>query len=337
MKAIQMTSFGIDGLQLKEIPQPAINQKQVLIRVKAVSLNYLDLLVVKGIFNNQLPLPHIPITDVCGIVEQVGNKVTKFKIGDEVIPIFIRSWEKGVPTFQELEYKERPSLGMQGYMTEYIAVNENELVNKPKNYTFEEASTLPIAALSAWKGVQKLELKTGNKILIYGTGGVATFALLFAKAAGLNVFIVGKNDKNLTKMKKLGAHKVYNALTQTNWKEEVLKDTQGNGIDGIYETIGGENINNSLDLIAIQGKITCVGLIKGFYMNINAGALLWKQAKIIGIECGSKKDVQEMIEAIEVNKINPLIEKVFSFEEAQKAFQHLDRGGHFGKIIIKVD
>jgi NADPH:quinone reductase-like Zn-dependent oxidoreductase len=335
MKAIQMTSFGIDGLQLQEIPKPTVNSTQLLIRVKAASLNYLDLLVTKGVFNNQLPLPHIPITDVSGIVEQVGDKVTKFKVGDEVIPAFIRLWKKGIPTFEELSYSQRPSLGMQGYMAEYITVDQNELVHKPIGYSFEEAATLPIAGLSAWNGVKKLALQTGDSILIYGTGGVATFALLFAKAAGLKIFIAGRNDKNLAEMKKLGAHKIYNVSTQTNWKDEVLKDTKGKGINGIYETVGGENINHSLDLITIGGKITCVGLIQGFSMNINAGTLLWKQAQIIGIECGSTQDVQEMIEAIETNKIKPVIEKIFPLENTQEAFLHLERGGHLGKIIIQ--
>ena len=336
MKAVQISKFGIDGLSINDIEKPGITDSQLLIKVIAASLNSLDLLVVKGIFNSQLPLPHIPISDVAGTIEKVGKNVTKFKVGDDVISTFIRLWQRGNATFEQLAWRLRPSLGIQGYLSEYIAVDETDMVLKPAGLSFQEASTLPIAALSAWNGIKYLNLFAGNTILIYGTGGVSTFAALFAKASGYKVFVAGKNDNNLHQMAALGADKVFNTNTDKNWKENLMKETHGKGVDGIYDSIGGENINNSLDVIAFRGKITTVGLINGFTISINAGTLLLKQANIIGLECGSTEDLEALIQSMTINKIIPVISKKFLLAQTQEAFAHLDKGGHFGKIVIEL-
>ena len=336
MKALQITKFGIDGLVINEIEKPNITDNQVLIKVKAASLNYLDLLVIKGIFNDQLPLPHIPVTDVSGTIEAIGKNVKNFKVGDDVIPTFIRLWQKGNPTFEQQDFSFRPSLGMQGYLSEYIAIQETDMVLKPADLSFQEASTLPIAALSAWNGIKYLNLFAGDTVLLYGTGGVSTFATLFSKANGYKVFVVGKNEENLQKMKTLGADMIFNINTTTNWKEILMKETHGKGVDGIYDSVGGENLNNSLDVIKFRGKITNVGLINGFTISLNAGTLLWKQAQLIGIDCGSTEDLEALIQCISVNKIKPAISKVYSLIQFKEAFEHLDKGGHFGKIVIEL-
>ncbi|RZJ52355.1 MAG: NAD(P)-dependent alcohol dehydrogenase [Flavobacterium sp.] len=334
MKVAQITEFSIDGITINEIEKPKIKDNQVLIRVKSASLNYLDLLVVKGIFNDQLRLPHIPVTDVSGIITEVGKDVKHFKIDDHVIPTFIPLWKKGIPTLQQLSWELRPSLGPQGFLAEYIAVDETDLVLKPEKLSFAEASTLPIAALSAWNGIKFLNLFAGNTVLIYGSGGVATFATLFAKANGYKVYVAGKNDTTLEKMLTIGADQVFN-ISNTNWKKDILDATQGKGVDGIYDSIGGENLNNSLDLIAVRGKITTVGLINGFSIPLNTGTFLLKQAHLIGVECGSEEDMKEMIQAITINAIQPVISAVFPFSETKRAFEHLDNGGHFGKVVIE--
>jgi NADPH:quinone reductase-like Zn-dependent oxidoreductase len=336
MKAVQIKEFGIKGLVLNEVEKPVITDNQILIKVKAASLNYLDLLVVKGIFNNQLQLPHIPVTDVSGIIESVGKNVKKFKAGDEVISTFIPLWQKGNACFEQLAFNLRPSLGKQGYLAEYIAVDENDIVLKPANLSYQEASTLPIAALSAWNGIKYLNLFAGNTVLLYGTGGVSTFATLFSKANGYKVFVVGKDDENLQKMKSLGADIVLNLNTDKDWKESIMNQTNGKGVDGIYDSIGGDNLNNSLDVISFRGRITTVGLINGFTISLNAGTFLWKQAHLIGLECGSTEDLQTVINCISINKIKPVISKTYSLTQFKDAFEHLDKGGHFGKIVIEM-
>lgn len=334
MKALQMTSFSLDGLRLNEKERPKITPQQVLIKVRAASINYLDLLVIKGIFNDQLPLPHIPLTDVAGVIEEVGDEVKNFKPGDEVIPIFMRGWDKGKVKLEDIAYHNRPSLGIQGYAQEYLAINANELVKKPKSLSFLEAATLPIAATSAWNGIKNFDLHPGNTVLLYGTGGVTTFAALFAKARGLKIYVAGLKDKQLKKMKNIGAYKTYNVRSNINWKEDLMQETNGQGVDGIYESVGGENINNSFDVIGFKGRITYVGLVNGFEVNANIGSFVWKQAQLIAMECGSKEDLQHIVNAIDANNIKPQIDRTFKLEDYADAFAHLEKGGHFGKIVI---
>jgi NADPH:quinone reductase-like Zn-dependent oxidoreductase len=337
MKTLQIQSFGIDGLQLGDVEKPRVKADQILVKVKALSLNYLDLLVVKGIFNDQLPLPHTAGSDVSGTVEEVGPNVTRFKVGDAVIPTFIKLWRKGEATFEELPWNLRPGLGVQGYFAEYIVVGQDDAVLKPNSLSYLEASTLPIAALSAWNGIRYLGLKQGDPVLLYGTGGVSTFATMFAKVAGLRIFVAGLDDALLLKMKSLGAHHVYNVRKNIRWKDEIMSETYGKGIKGVYESVGGENINHSLSVLSFRGKITYVGLINGFSMNVNVADFVWKQAHLIGMECGSMEDLENLITSIEINNIRPVIEKVFTFDQIKEAFEYLQAGGHFGKIVVKLD
>ena len=335
MKALQVEQFSLEGVKLNEIPKPGIRPDQVLIKVRAASLNYLDLLVVKGIFNDQLPLPHIPLTDISGVVEEVGSEVEDFKVGDGVIPVFMRGWNKGKVELRNIAYEHRPSLGVPGYAQEYLAIHADELIKKPNNLTFEEASTLPIASTSAWNGVKYLGLNPGDSVLLYGTGGVATFAARFAKVRGLKIFVAGLDDEQLEKMKGLGAYKTYNVKKEANWKEDLVEETGGQGVDGIYESVGGNNLANSFEVIRFQGKITYVGLVLGFDINVDISQFLWRQAQVIGMECGSKEDLQDIAKAIEVHAIQPVINKVFELDDYRQAFAYLEKGGHFGKIVIR--
>ena len=305
MKALQITSFGIDGLAVNEIEQPQIAENQVLVRVKAATLNYLDLLVVKGVFNDQLPLPHIPLTDVAGEVAEVGSKVTKFKVGDAVIPTFIRRWTKGTPTLDELNYGDRPSLGMQGYMSEFLAVNEEDLVLNNAGLTHGEASTLPIAGLTAWNAIKYMNLQSGQSVLLYGTGGVASFACQFAKAQGVKVYVAGRKDASLEKMKGLGADQVYNVISNETWVEDLMADTGGFGVDGVFESVGGENVNKSLAAVKIMGHIVYIGLIDGFSSNMDITLLTWKQITLKGMEVGSTADFEDMMKSMKQNNIKP--------------------------------
>jgi NADPH:quinone reductase-like Zn-dependent oxidoreductase len=338
MKIIQLVdNFGIDHLKISEHPQPQTTSEQVLVRIEAVSLNYVDLLVIKGLLNPDLPLPYIPICDGAGVVEQVGEEVTAFKLGDKVTTTFIPDWVNGEPAALKTDYKTRPGLGnISGQLCEYKCFAVNQLISIPNNLTTAEASTLPIAGLTAWNALGYSNLKTDDTVLLHGTGGVSIFALQFAKAQGAKVIITSSSEAKLHKAKQLGADLTINYKSHSDWETAIHQMTNGKGVDVIIETVGGNNIERSLNALKMGGHISIIGLLDGFEAKINVLSLLHQHATIRGMEVGSKQDFAEMNRAIAVNDIHPVIDKIFPFEQAQQAFKYLDQGLHFGKVAIAI-
>jgi NADPH:quinone reductase-like Zn-dependent oxidoreductase len=339
MKIIQLVdNFGIDHLKISEHPQPQPTSEQVLVRIEAVSLNYVDLLVIKGLLNPDLPLPYIPICDGAGVVEQVGEEVTEFKRGDKVTTTFIPDWVNGEPTVLKTDYQTRQGLGnISGQLCEYKCFAVNQLIGIPNNLTTAEASTLPIAGLTAWNALGYSNLKTDDTVLLHGTGGVSIFALQFAKAQGAKVIITSSSEAKLHKAKQLGADLTINYKSHSDWETTVHQMTDGKGVDVIIETVGGSNIGRSLNVLKMGGHISIIGLLDGFEAKINVLSLLHQHATIRGMEVGSKEDFVEMNRAIAAENIHPVIDKIFPFEQAQQAFEYLDRGLHFGKVAIAID
>ncbi|MBD2102824.1 NAD(P)-dependent alcohol dehydrogenase [Leptolyngbya sp. FACHB-261] len=336
MKTIELhDTFGINGLQLTEQPQPRPSQAEVLVKLEAVSLNYVDLLVVKGLLNSNLPLPYIPVSDGAGVVEQVGEGVTAFKPGDRVVTTFIPDWLNGKPTPQETDYATRQGLGqVPGQLSEYKSFQSNQLIHSPANLSTLEASTLPIAGLTAWNALGYGNLQAGETVLLHGTGGVSIFALQFAKARGARVIITSSSDAKLKQAQALGADYLINYKNTPDWEGLVHQFTEGEGADVIVETVGGQNLQRSLNVVRMGGCIPIVGLLDGFNTNINTLTLLHQQATIRGMEVGSTQDFETMNQAIEVHDIHPVIDKVFPIEQTQQAFEYLDQGLHFGKVVI---
>ncbi|TGE22714.1 zinc-dependent alcohol dehydrogenase family protein [Hymenobacter metallicola] len=332
MQAFQLTQFGIDHLVPHAKPTPVPAPHEVLVRVQALSLNALDLMVIQG--SVPVKLPHLPICDAAGIVEALGNEVTTLAVGDEVTSVFFPQWKEGTPTAAQTDVSQRTGVGLPGYLAEYVAVPATHLVRKPANLTPLEASTLPIAGLTAWNALKYTQLTADQTVLVHGTGGVSLFALQFAKARGCRVALTSKDDAKLARARELGADFTFNYATQPNWLEELRDSTDGRGAEAVIETVGGENLNNSIKAVAIGGHIAIMGLLAGTQASINVPALLAKQARIIGMQVGSTEDFLAMSRAIESSDLHPVIGQVYSVPEIQEALRSLEAGRHFGKLCL---
>ncbi|MBE9169329.1 NAD(P)-dependent alcohol dehydrogenase [Pleurocapsales cyanobacterium LEGE 06147] len=334
MKVIQLQDdFGINHLQLAEKPKPSASTGEVLVKLEAVSLNYVDLLVVKGLLNPNLSLPYIPVADGAGVVEQVGEGVTAFQVGDSVVTTFIPDWFDGKPTAHATDYITRQGLGVvSGQLAEYKCFTTNQLIHSPTNLSALEASTLPIA--TAWNALQYANLQAGETVLLHGTGGVSIFALQFAKAQGAKVIITSSSNDKLKRAQQLGADFSIDYKTTSDWEAVVRQVTDGNGADVVVETVGGKNFQRSLNAVRIGGHISVVGLLDGFEARIDILSLLHQQVTIRGMEVGSKADFEAMNRAIVARHIHPAIDAKFTLEQARAAFEYLEQSQHFGKIVI---
>jgi NADPH:quinone reductase-like Zn-dependent oxidoreductase len=335
MKAITIQNgFGIEHLESIEVlkPQPATDE--VLVKVQAVSLNYVDLMVVTGKMNPNLPLPFVPGADGAGTVEQVGTDVTAFKPGDAVVTTFIPKWTSGAPTKQAVDYATRQGIGTPGQLSEYKIFKVDQLIKSPTNLSAVEASTLPVAGLTACNAVQYASVKLGDIVLLHGTGGVSIFALQFAKALGAHVIITSSSDAKLQRAKELGADYLINHHITPHWEEQVLSFTDDLGVDVVLETVGGKNLARSLSVLRTGGSISIMGLLGGSEMTIDALSLMERHATIRGMEVGNTQDFQSMNQAIEQHDLHPIIDRTFTFDEVREAFTDLEQGKHFGKIAI---
>ncbi|GJD17566.1 zinc-binding alcohol dehydrogenase [Rivularia sp. IAM M-261] len=337
MKTIELHDFGISNLKVNEQLIPVPKFGEVLVKIEAVSLNYVDLLVVKGLLNPNLELPYIPVCDGAGIVESIGANVTAFQPGDKVATTFIPNWISDNPTSQTTDYLTRQGLGnVAGQLSEYKIFQVNQLIKIPVNLSLVEASTLPIAGLTAWNALKYGNLQAGDTVLLHGTGGVSIFALQFVKALGAKAIITSSSDEKLEKAQKLGADFTINYKTTPDWENIIHKYTDEKGVDIVVETVGGSNLQKSLNILRMGGHISVVGLLNGFETSINTLALLHQQATIKGMEVGSTNDFIVMNQAIEAYNIHPVIDKVFTLEQTQAAFEYLEDGKHFGKVVIKL-
>jgi NADPH:quinone reductase-like Zn-dependent oxidoreductase len=336
MKAIALQNdFGIENLHLVEQPQPNPAHAEVLVKLEAVSLNYVDLLVIKGLLDRNISLPYIPVCDGAGIVEQVGKGVTAFQPGDKVVTTFIPDWLNGKPTADSTKYATRQGLGrIAGQLSEYKCFAVPQLIHSPANLSTIEASTLPIAGLTAWNALRYGNLQAGETVLLHGTGGVSIFALQFAKVRGAKAIVTSSSDDKLKRSQQLSADLLINYKTTLDWEPIVKQFTEGKGVDVVIETVGGQNLQRSLSALRMGGYISVVGLLDGFETSLNTLSLLHQQATIRGMEVGSTQDFATMNQAIEMHDIHPVIDKIFSLEQTQAAFEYLEQGQHFGKVAI---
>lgn len=328
---------GLSNLTLstvKEIPQPGPGQ--VLVKVHAVSLNYRDLLVAKGQYGLGVKENVVPCSDGAGEVIATGDQVTEFKVGDRVAGTFNQDHVAG-----DIANKYHSVLGgtADGTLAEYILLAEHGLVHIPAHLSYEEASTLPCAAVTAWNALYggSKPLLPGQTVLLQGSGGVSIFGLQIAVAGGARTIVTSSSDAKLEHAKKLGATYTINYKTTPNWEEEVLKLTNGQGVDHILEVGGPGTLGRSLTSIAPGGAITCIGFVAGGEESKNIPTLLlMKQATMRGIVVGSRVLFQELNNSLEANNIKPIVDKVFPFEKALEAFEYLESQKHFGKVVIKV-
>ncbi|WP_240375240.1 zinc-dependent alcohol dehydrogenase family protein [Bacillus piscicola] len=336
MKAWQLQGVGLEHLKLVDLPVPEPGPKQILVRVKAVSLNFRDGGIVDGSYLPELMVrPFIPVSDASGEVVSVGSKVTKFKKGDRVTSHMYYKWLDGSPNQNDIFTY---SIGgpSDGGLAEYILLNEDATVMTPVTFTNEEASTLPIAALTGWFSlVEYGKIKAGDTVLVLGTGGVSVYAVQFASALGARVIVTSSSNEKLEKVKALGAKDVINYVETPDWEKEVLKITEGKGVQHILEVVGGQSINHSLEALAFQGHIYVIGYLDNMLSEVKLRSIIEKQAQIQGINVGHRRAFEDMIKAFDELNIKPVIDTVYSFNQAHEAFEHLYKGA-FGKIVIKI-
>ena len=325
--------FGIENLTLTERPDPQLGPGQIAIRVKATSLNYRDLMTVKYGGMRGLNLPLIPLSDGAGEVVAVGEGVTRVKSGDRVAGIFFQSWLAGGPDTSRLA----AALGgaLDGMLAELVVLHEDGVVKIPDYMTYEDAATLPCAAVTAWQSMVTLgNMKAGETILILGTGGVSIFALQFAKAAGLRTIITSSSDEKLERTKQLGASDVINYKTTPEWGKKVLELTDGVGVDQVLEVAGAGTLVQSMEATRVGGFIGLIGILAGTEGEVNPIPVLMKSLRLQGVYVGSREMFEDMNTAMAVNQIKPVIDKVYPFEEAQEALKLMEGASHFGKIVI---
>ncbi len=338
MKAyeIQAGAKSLDDLKLIERPDPKAGPGGILVRVRAASLNYRDLLVVQGMyFSGSAAEKTIALSDGAGEVVAIGSGVTRFKVGDRVAGTFFRNWIDGPPS-GEL----RPSLGalgIDGMLAEFAVLDQNDAVAIPTNLSFEEAATLPCAGVTAWNALHTVGgIRSGQTVLAIGTGGVSMFAVQFGHAAGARIVITSSSDEKLARAKALGADILINYQRTPDWDAEVLKATGGRGADCVVEVGGAGTLARSLKSVAYAGKIALIGFVAGPQGDTNPQPLMRKGASLHGIFVGSRANFEAMNAAIDVNGIKPVIDRVFPFAEAPAAYSHLKSGSHFGKVVIRI-
>ena len=336
MKAWQRQGEGLNNIKRIELPIPSVGPNQILIKVKAVSLNYRDKAIVDGIYLPHLMTkPFVPVSDAAGEVAAVGTNVTKFSIGDRVISHLYTKWLNGTP---DEDYGPSAIGGPNdGGLAQYMLLEESATVKAPDNLTYEEASALPIAALTVWFSlVEYGKIKAGDTVLVLGTGGVSVSAVQIASALGAKVIATSSSNAKGEKIKALGATYVINYAENPDWEKEVLKLTNGEGAQHILEVVGGDNLNKSIEAVALQGNIYVIGFLKNMMAEVNLFTLLAKQARVQGIYVGHHKALKDVVKAFDQLNIKPVIDKVYSFDDAIQAYEHLNQGA-FGKVVIKID
>ena len=336
MKVVEIRdAFGLENLSVSERPDPQPGPGQVLLRMRAVSLNYRDLLTVRGHYNPKQPLPLIPCSDGVGEVLALGPGVSRVRPGERVMPIFAQRWLAGEPTKEA----GRSTLGgpLDGTLAESMVVHEDGLVRAPDHLSDEECAALPCAALTAWSAlVVKGSLGPGQTLLVQGTGGVSIFALQFGLMLGARVIVTSSSDEKLERAIELGAWAGINYKQQVEWGKEARRLTDGEGVDQIIEVGGGGTLAQSLAAIRMGGRISVIGILAGVATEINVIPLLMQQIRIEGVFVGHREGFESMNRAIALHRSHPVIDRVFRFDEAREAMEHMASGKHFGKICVKL-
>jgi NADPH:quinone reductase-like Zn-dependent oxidoreductase len=333
MRAWQIPSFGIDSLELVERPTPAPGPGEVLVKVRAVSFNYRDLLMIKGQYNPKLRLPRIPCSDGAGEVVAVGDGVSAFKPKDRVCGIFMQNWIDGPLTHA----KSKGALGgdIDGMLAERVVLKATGLVAIPEHLSFEEAATLPCAAVTAWNALAAGNLNPGATVLILGTGGVSIFALQLARLRGARVLGVSSSDQKLERAYALGLDGGLNYRETPDWDQWALDETGGEGVDLVVEVGGLGTIARSLRALRIGGVVAQVGVLSGAADPLPIPFILHKQARIQGIYVGSRRDFEDLNKAISLAVLRPVGEN-FNWSQAREVFHRMEEASHFGKLVLTV-
>lgn len=336
MKAWQITGTeGLASLKLVTLPQPSPGPGEVLVRIRATCLNYRDYMNVMGIKGVTGPVPRIPCSDGTGEVVEVGPDVTKWQPGDRIAAPFMPTWLDGGYT----QAHAAKALGgaVDGLLREFAVLPAASLLRIPDYLSFEEASTLPCAAVTAWDAlITRGGLQAGETVLILGSGGVSVFALQIAKLKGARLLATTSSDEKGRRLIALGADAVHNYKTDPAWDEWAIKQTGGLGVDRVIEIGGADTLNRSLKATRFGGHIALIGVLTGTSGEIQTVQILRKGIRLDGIYVGSRAMFADLLDAFSAAKVKPVIDSTFAFEQAPDAFRRIESGQHFGKIVITV-
>ena len=334
MKAIVIRNgFGLDNIAIEDRPDPVPEAGQVLVRVRAASLNYRDLMLAKGQYNPRLAFPRVLGSDCSGEVIAVGEGVAAYRVGDRVANTYMPLWIDGPisETFAKATYGSERD----GVLSELAVFDETAVVRIPGGLSFEEAATLPCAAVTAWNALTAANCGPGTTVLLQGTGGVSIFALQLSKALGATVLITSGHDDKLARALSLGADVGVNYRTNPDWEKWARQQTAGTGVDVVIEVGGAGTLDRSLKAVRYGGHVALIGVLAG-PGTFNPMSILMKAVRVQGVFVGSRAMFEAMNRVIESHAIRPVIDRVFPLAEATAAFRHLESGAHFGKVVVSV-
>jgi NADPH:quinone reductase-like Zn-dependent oxidoreductase len=333
MRAWIIPSFGIDNLQLVDRPEPTAGPGQVVVAVRAVSLNFRDLLIVRGQYNPRMALPRIPCSDAAGEVIAIGPGVTRAAVGDRVCGTFMQTWIAGRLT----DAAGRSALGgeIDGVLAERVLLSEEGVVKYPAHLSAEEAATLPCAAVTAWHALAEGGLRAGETVLLQGTGGVSIFALQIAKQFGARVLITSGHDEKLARAIQMGASVGVNYRTTPDWDKWARSQTGGVGVDHVVEVGGAGTLERSFKAVRTGGHIALIGVLAGTG-SVNPIPVLMRSLIVRGIFVGSREMFEDMNRAFDLHETHPIIDRVFDFDQFPTALRRLESGTHFGKMVVRV-
>ena len=335
LKAVRLTTPGsLDGLTLGSEATPEVGPRDVLVRLRAASLNFRDTIVVSGHYPGPLKPQGVPLSDGAGDVVAIGNQVQRIKVGDRVAGSCWTHWIAG-PFLQEY-HAHAIGMTQDGTLSEFVVLDENAVVRLPDYLTYGEAASLPCASVSAWSALTFGEpLTPGQTILTQGTGGVALIALQLAKSFGAKVISITSSDKKADILKELGADEVINYSKMPNWHQQVLDLTNGIGVDKIVEIGGEKTIEQSAACARIGGEIGLVGYVTGFGGGLPPLAIMVRSLLLKGISMGPRTTFEALLRAMAVTEIRPVIDSVYSFSDFKEAYRRLASGQHVGKVVIE--
>lgn len=327
-------AWSMEHVRLGTRPDPSVGRGQVRLKMLASAINYRDLMIpLRGYGSKQDTLPLILLGDGVGVVESIGESVTRVALGERVCPLFAQNWTGGEPN----EHRLWHTLGCErdGTMAEFMVLPEDAVARVPEHLNDIEAATLPCTGVTAWRAlVTEGGVTAGDKVLVQGTGGVSMFAMQFAKALGAFVIVTSSSDEKIARAVAMGADAGINYRTTPQWGKRARELAAG-GVDHVIEVGGQQTLPQSLRAIRAGGTISMIGVLSGASMETRLGPIVTRHIRLQGITLGSRDDFEAMTRAISQHKLRPVIDRVFDFEELRAAFDYLASGMHFGKICIR--
>lgn len=330
-----LPAFGASHLSLTERPPVALGPGEVRLRMTALALNYRDLRMIAGVYNPRQPLPLVPGSDGVGKVLEIGPGVTRVSVGERVVPSFFQGWFGGAPTKSTLS----TSLGgpLPGSFAEEMVLSEHGVVPVPAYLTDEEAATVPCAGVTAWSAlVRHQAVKAGDVVLVQGTGGVSMFALQLATVLGARVVVTSRSDEKLARARDLGAWGTVNYVKEPEWSRAARKLTEGLGVHHVVEVGGAGTFEQSVRSLRPGGTVSVIGVLSGTAPPVNLLPILMQGLRAQGIIVGPREALEDVLTAMEAHTLRPMVDRVFPWSDLPAALAHMEKGAHFGKIVLKV-